>query len=543
MGDMIFRIVDVINVVFIISCTLGLIFSAIKGYKRGFYKSLLRLGIRLVSIALAAILSKIFVKMAFSSIVDKIIPLIVEASENLFDKSNIEPIISLTMALINPIVYVILAGVLELLLLIVYLIVKRFLPKIEAPLLQSAGIGVNIVSWIVSFVFISLPMMGYLNLGLSSTTTMLAQGGSIGEIEQLKEMKDAEGTINYINDQFVFKVTAKPSQAMLGLFTGVEYKGVSGKTYKTNAVKELKGLQELSMELSDVLNLGDSQEKPSMDTLNSIVSALDYKGKNSIYILKITLTDVLVQASTKWKEGEEYFNINIKEMLEEEGMGEDFFNLVSGVFDKLSKCNEQNMLKHLKSIANLAKAVMDTMDLMEDTANYISNLSSGTATSASLGDNVVKMNNIGANLDDINRETYYNLQKNFVKESGGEIYFAGIILEELQKNHSQSTYNAQLEAVNESLLNLFYLIEQTDSTQLQNKVNALIDKVIVKDSVFYNSILKAKQINSNNAEKIEFEISQSKYSLLDYAISEKKASCTQEQKDVLDAFKQLFVVV
>jgi len=386
-------------------------------------------------------------------------------------------------------------------------------------------------------------MMGYLNLGLSSTTTMLAQGGSIGEIEQLKEMKDAEGTINYINDQFVFKVTAKPSQAMLGLFTGVEYKGVSGKTYKTNAVKELKGLQELSMELSDVLNLGDSQEKPSMDTLNSIVSALDYKGKNSIYILKITLTDVLVQASTKWKEGEEYFNINIKEMLEEEGMGEDFFNLVSGVFDKLSKCNEQNMLKHLKSIANLAKAVMDTMDLMEDTANYISNLSSGTATSASLGDNVVKMNNIGANLDDINRETYYNLQKNFVKESGGEIYFAGIILEELQKNHSQSTYNAQLEAVNESLLNLFYLIEQTDSTQLQNKVNALIDKVIVKDSVFYNSILKAKQINSNNAEKIEFEISQSKYSLLDYAISEKKASCTQEQKDVLDAFKQLFVVV
>lgn len=212
---------------------------------------------------------------------------------------------SVAFAFVVPVVFLLVFIVLKIVLGIVGLILKAFIPKSKGIAVASRGLGlvISVLSSLIAVVCVLAPFAGYANLA-SEYYSKLENEGVITATEQGKALEDV---IKNSKDgqavKLVYSLTGKFFDSSL------TYSDENGK--KTELKTELDVIVVIAGRALDFSET-DFSDIASIDVqpVHAIVKALNGSGE-----IKTVVAEVLKKAATEWKNGNEFLGINLKEQL------------------------------------------------------------------------------------------------------------------------------------------------------------------------------------------------------------------------------------
>ena len=535
-----------------------LLFAILFGVKRGLFRALSRMVTIIISLPIAYFLSKFLLEL----LVDKLglIDTIVEnfsEGDIAFTADSLSSVVAVVVALCVPLLFIFVYFIVNKIMLIFYAISKKWIKKGQTKGSKIGGVVISILTCTISFSTLVLPLGGYIGLVSDGSAQILEMTE-----DPDKTLVDSLEMVSDLSDSGFFKVTKGLSNGTFKLMTSVKLKSATGKTKKSNAKSELLGTLEV---VNDIAELSD-QELSTQDTLRQMANSLDYKGKNSVYAIKIAFAKLLNEAGTEWKEGNEYFGINMRQEFEDQQT----FDTFSSIFDLFISANEDNLHLVMTSMANL-------VDAEENLYEYLSSVNEGTATSEKLVE-VIDF------VDELNHKTFIDLialgenELTAVAEGDSEKFVSAyqILFDKLYEAKANGTYKTpvQIEEYNLSLstplgtinkynsgfevseveavdfaINKFfdyvkhkdvynetYFSNETNTSKFCLDLNKLLDEILEVPAL-YDAVKEVLQL------ELQFTVTPIEKTTIDAIIESKKAQngLSQEQKEVLEGLKTFFI--
>lgn len=377
-------IINVVNICLIAFFAISMIARLIWGLKRGFLKSLVH--------AAGTIAALIAAFATFSLAFEVLNPFINEKlTEFLLSQEGGADIAALEQSMAVLIVFIeSLAGpfifwalflvwnaVFSLVSLIVRMILK-IIPIKAGGLSRLFGAAISVVTGIIVFAMGVAPFAGY----IKEVPDLYAE---IVAAEIIPNDEEVDSTVNSICEGGFFM------SGVVGKITSPVFKFSSEVTYdgeKVNGIEETKKLLRLVLDVKKLSEL-DFADLENIDTA-PIDALADKVGASSV--LKTVVSEFMATAGTKWKDGETFLGINIKEEIEKSNPG--YGNMLDGALQKLSTATKDNVVTVTKEFASAIKStgkmisylnslqsvteVGDMDDLANDLADVIKGLDQST---------------------------------------------------------------------------------------------------------------------------------------------------------------------
>ncbi len=535
-----------------------ILFAILFGVKRGLFRALSRMVTIIISLPIAYFLSKFLLETLVDKLglVDEIVKSMSEGDMT-FTADSLSSVISVVIALCVPLLFIFIYFIVNKIMFIFYAISKKWIKKGQTTGSKIGGVIISILTCTISFSTLVLPLGGYIGVVSDASAQILEM-----EEEPDQSLVDTLDMVSDIGDTGLFKVTKGLSNGTFKLLTSVKLKGATGKTKKSNAKSEIIGTLEVVNEIAEL----SDQELSAQDTLRQMATSLDYKGKNSVYAIKIAFTKLLNEAGTEWKEGNEYFGINMRQEFEDQ----ETFDTFSSIFDLFINANEDNLHLVMASMANL-------VDAEENLYEYLSSVNEGTATSEKLVE-VIDF------VDELNHQTFIDLialgedELTAVAETDSEKFVRAyqILFDKLYEAKENGTYTtpvhiagydltlatplgtltqpiasfsvSEVEAVDFAINKFFDYVKHKDTynaTYFANATNTetfcldlnkLLDEILEVPAL-YEAVKEVLQL------ELQFAVTPIEKTTIDTVIESKKAQSglSQEQKEVLEGLKTFFI--
>ncbi len=484
-----------------------IVLSAFLGYKRGTIKSLIKFVFLILSAVLSFLLALLFSKLFYGKVVNKIAGILLKGLDLEIGLEYINVFLAIVKSCFIPITFVLLFICIYPLLLIFYwTLIKKRITETGKKNSKIGGIALSVTATILGFVCVLFPIGGYVSV---------VRGGAI-------YLKDTEidgktngmlSTCESLGGSFVFKWTSKPSAWTFDIMAQTKYKGLNGKTYKLKPTKEILGLCEIYPELEEIIKNAESDSQEEMDFVGKALDVLNYSGVNSIDGLKFALTKIIRLAGTNWRNGGQFFDFNVKDLLDE--INGDYFNAVIPVLDRLVNCTEDDLIDCLSSINKLLIALGRSQDFIDKLQNYANKLPDESGTWQELQEVVVEMSNLYDLMDEVNRKVFYDIIKITVdgfqlagQEDPAFTYFFGIVIENLRDMQHVENYEEELLDAHETLTAIYVLLNGggTEIDFIQNKLDIILNNAIKEDRVMYNTVQDVVEFNKTHNDIIKIRV-------------------------------------
>lgn len=280
--------------------------AAFLAYRRGFFKSVVKCGIAVLSLALAILITKLFssaLQTSFAALTDTVLNIIgTQGSfEELISSSRSFEILlsALPVAIVAPLVFVAVFFILKFIFDIVFYIIGKTVIKdrvvIDFKYSKYVSCALGCVIAFLCIYTALVPINGFVSIGANiyEVVKTVSDDGT---------PKALDGFVDGLNKNPVKVVTyATGGRAIFNTLTTFE---IEGETYSIG--RELTGLsvvasRAVSLSRTDAANWGKDQAK----ALREIPDAL-----KDTKILTTIVSDILRVASSAWSEGEKFIGIN-----------------------------------------------------------------------------------------------------------------------------------------------------------------------------------------------------------------------------------------
>ena len=525
-----------INVVTVIVLLLLFSLSVYKGYKRGALKTLIRLGVLICSVVLGFFIAKLLATHFYDKVVTKISNALMENKNLSVDVDSMGSLLILIKALLVPVTFVLVSVIIDKILLLVYYLITKRIQETQSETSKRVGVLISIITLLIGFSTAFLPINGYIGL-VNKGETQLSQ------TVLAEKYNGVFKTCGIVGDSALFKATTNLSCKAFDALGKAEYTGLDGKKYKMSTSKEFLGICEIYPKLEELITAEENT-----DFVGTALSALDYKGDNSILSVKIAVTNVLRMAGEKWGNGEEFLSLNVKERIDP--LNEAYFPAVKPILNKLATCTEENLVEYLSSVDKLLKALDKSQVFVEKLKTYADKLPEEIATAEELDSVVKEMASLYDLMDEINRSTFYEVIKITVNSftlAGQDdpcfSYFFGIVIENLRDVKDEPIYFQQVKDANQALTDIFILLNKED-VDINFRFNRILDKVVIEDGIMYNAINDIVVFNVSHENIVMLKVTASNKVLADSYIGGTKPSYIGNKNvyNTLEYLKNLIIV-
>ena len=358
----VFDINTISNVVFGIFAVFGIIGALV-----GLAKGLVRSGVKLASIILAAVVAFSILPMVIAKAYEFVLPYLDDLLAPVGELFRVSPTLTeyfptLLTGLLSPIVFIVVFAVCLLAVAIIRgiinAILKAILPKKPGILGRLGGLVLGAVSGVMVALCFIFPIAGYFNAVPAIYT-------NVREIVSTEE--------NPIDPQVEEIVINLPNAPAIKLVNDTTKQYFDKLVCYTDGDKQVSSLDDLTTLTSLVspamrfaMSVGDVE---AMDTqaIREISTAISDSTK-----LRTIVAEVISTASQKWIANEDFMGINLKAQL-----GADYATALDLVLLDLSQTTQATVVQDLNSFA-------DTVDTIKLLYSYANLLQSPTATVAEL---------------------------------------------------------------------------------------------------------------------------------------------------------------
>jgi uncharacterized protein YjeT (DUF2065 family) len=517
------------TIVLIVVCVvagLHLFLGLVRGMKRGLAKSFIRtLTIVLSAVAAFFITEKLYAQ--FGGTIENSVRTYLEGQTDgtLAELINASPammhyLLEILCALISPILYAILFFILRLLTLIVYGFLCMFLPKsakkphgatsrLGGAILSIAGAGVIVISLL-------MPAAGYLTYAAQEYPTLKEAG--------LVETSEApEEEINAISDNAAIALINRfGGEKMFNSLVSME-DGTTSATAELNVllrlVPKVMGLQNVDFNAVFDTTAESPDMSPVSDGLLPVIS-------DSAQLREI-LAELMSTAATKWKAGESFLGINIKEQLPSE-----YATSLDGVLTRLSTTTSDNVVTDLNDL-------VDTVVLVSDTFRYMSSISDTVNVSdEQLRENMksIIMDLTPGSAELIGTALTDELIGNANLSESSTSAVKGLLLStltDIADMESEEEREAESDAIN--TLISYTSESRRDSVSAGDIVDAVMESTAIKNSVI-------EKTSPDAEEKTEITVSVEQKEKIEAEIALRALTANEEDQRALAAISALFVV-
>jgi len=505
---------SIVNLIFLGVIIVFAAVGALKGLKDGLFKSLITLACVVVSAVAAFILTGVIAEKFAPVAAEKLSEFlqsgeaadIAAASPSLREylpivaSALISPLCFLALFIVCRIVFAIIGGIIK--------FIFKALPTI--PFSRLFGMAVSLVASLVAAVCLLMPFAGYLNAA-STYYTKLEDGGVITATEEGKNLEDIiKNSKDKTGVKIVYGLTGK-------FFDGfLEVKKSDGS--KVSLYTELDAVCAIvphvmdltETDFSDVANIN---VQPVYDIIEDLSMSAE---------IKRIVAEVLSAAATKWKNGEEFMGLNIKDSLPEE-----YKNSLDASLEKLSNTTFATVEADLTDFAHATEALVKLY-------KYTETLSSadGTAEKAALelGD-ALKALTPGA--ADIIGDAVKTIISNDLGLSDENAETVGDIVKDSLKKVAETETDEEKEKEAEALSEIINCATDT------SKIAANADKLV--SAVTSSEVIKAAVESAAKAGAGIVVDDKTKKEILEAASAYKSGEgVTDEQKQTVDYLLKLF---
>lgn len=516
---------DVINLINIVLAVILIAVVAVRffwGFKKGFFKSL----IRAAGTVMAIVLTFSTFKIVFSLINPKIQDFLVEqlasteGGESIaaLDKS-MQSAIALAEGLIGPLVFWTLFLTFDIVFAIVTLVVRIILKVIPLkPIFSSRALGaaVSVVTGIVVLMMAYMPFAGYIQKVPPIYDAAVENG--IAEDNQT-----VQTVMDELEDRGVFmsKFTATITSPVFKYSSRIK----TSDGTKIDAFKEIDGFIKLIPEIQKLQSLDFSDlETVDFDAINNIA-----RMAGDSDFLTVVLSEVMSEAGKAWLNEQEFFGINLKAEIEASSPG--YGKMLDGVLQKLASCTEDNFTVVAGEFTSAIKSALKMVDYL----NKMQNFSNGDS-----------LQDLSENLSDILKEL----------DSSTVEMILPAVSEEVFTSAGLSENEAQL--VSDILTDTLTAVSQMDDEQIEAEaaaINTLVsyatndvaepdpDEVIdalVSSEIVLPAVKSVIEEKPDEAAEILGNVTEEQKAAITEALDEYKDKNPDVDEEKLDAIKALF---
>lgn len=512
-------IVNLINIGLIAFFAISMVARLIWGLRRGFLKSLVRAAGTIAALITAFATFSLAFEILNPFVSEKLTEFLL-SQEGGADIAALENSMAVLLVFIEslagPLIFwaLFLAwnAVFSLVSLIVRMILK-IIPIKAGGLSRILGAAISVATGIVVFAMGVAPFAGY----IKEIPDLYAE---IVAAEIVPNDEEVNSTVNSVCEEGFFM------SGIVGEITSPIFKFSSEVTYdgeKVNGIEETKKVLKI---VPDVKKLGelDFADLENIDTA-PIDALADKVGESSV--LKTVVSEFMATAGTKWKNGEVFLGINIKEEIETSNPG--YGNMLDGALQKLSTATKDNVVMVTKEFTSAIKSAGKMI-------SYLNSLQSATE----VGD----MDNLTNDLADVMKGLDEStvemiipaISSDLLKDTGLGEKEAELASEVLKTtltsvaSMSDEEIDAEAKAINTVL--------SYASSDVTPEANDVIDALVSSELV----LPAAKTVidSQEGSSEVLGSVSEEQKTAISNAIDDYKAENPDADEEKLDIIKSLF---